>query len=278
MAGAPLLMTSALTVSYGGLVAVSAVDLEIHAGELVGLIGPNGAGKTTTIDAICGFAPHRGRVSFLGRDLSNAPPYVRARTGIARTWQSIELFDDLTIRENCEVAAAPTGVRTLVRDIVAPRWGRRSSAPADSQRSVADALERLGIAEDADRLPSELSSGHQKLAGVARALAASPRLLLLDEPAAGLDSTESIALGRQLRAVIDHRQAGREPMAALLIDHDTRLVFDVCDRIYVLDFGAIIAFGTPDEIRSDPAVIEAYLGLSPEAPATGSAPATGNGS
>ena len=267
MDGAPLLTTSSLTVSFGGLVAVSAVDLDVRPGELVGLIGPNGAGKTTALDAICGFAPHRGRVNFAGSDLSDSPSHVRARAGIARTWQSVELFDDLTIRENCEVAAEPAGLATLLGDLVAPLRGRRASSRtrATHVAAVDAALERVGLADDADCLPSELSSGHQKLAGVARALAASPRLLLLDEPAAGLDSVESVELGRRLRELMDLREGSGEPMAGLLIDHDTRLVFDICDRIYVLDFGSVIASGTPDEVRSDPAVIEAYLGLSGEA-------------
>ena len=247
----PVLAVAGLSVRYGGNLAVTAVDLEVCQGEIVGLIGANGAGKTTTIDAICGFVPHTGSVAVVGTDMSSARPHARARAGLARTWQSVELFEDLTVRQNCEVAARPGGARQLFGDVIKPRRSGRDEGLID------ESLALVGLGELAPRMPTELSHGQRKLAGVARALSGSPRVLLLDEPAAGLDRQESRLFGSMIRSVVDDRG-----LSALLVDHDTRLVFDVCDRVYALDFGIIVACGTPDEVRSDPRVVEAYLGVS----------------
>ena len=236
-----------ITVTFGGLRAVDDVSLEIRAGEIVGLIGPNGAGKTTFIDAVTGFVPSRGHVTLSNDDISTRSPYERARAGLARTWQSVELFDDLSARENVLVAAQPTTATTAIIDMVAPNRGN------DDER-VDAALALVGLGDVGDRRPTELTLGQQKLLGVARALAAHPTLLLLDEPAAGLSTQETETFGTYLRHV------AATDVACLLVDHDMSLVLAVCHRVYVIDFGRVIVQGTPTEVRHHPAVITAYLG------------------
>ncbi len=243
-----LLHTEQLAVTYGGVCALGGVDLDVVEGTLVGLIGPNGAGKTTFIDALTGFAPATGRVTFRGREVTDLGPQHRARLGLARTWQAVELFDDLSVRENLQVAAERQSVRALLSDLLRPRRSRAGEG-------VDPALAAVGVAHLADRHPGELSHGERKLVGVARALAASPSLVCLDEPAAGLDTAESRQLGARLRGIVE---AGT---TILLVDHDMGLVLDVCDRVVVLDEGTLIADGTPGEIQRSPEVVQAYLGV-----------------
>jgi len=259
--GPVLLEASGLTVSYGSHRAVDDVTLRIEPGTIVGLIGPNGAGKTTLVDALTGFVNHAGKVHFDGARLEG-PPHVRSRRGLARTWQSLELFDDLTASESLLVAADRPTVGSFVLDLVHPT--RTADGP-----EVRWALDLLGLAHVADRRPRELSLGQQKLLGVARALASDPKLVLLDEPAAGLDSNESRVLGERFVAMLEHG------ITVFLIDHDVDLVLDVCDYIYVLDFGRLVAEGPPSEIRHDENVIAAYLGRraeSAEPAGSGAAP------
>jgi branched-chain amino acid transport system permease protein len=226
--GPPVLRVTGLSVAFGGVHAVSDVTLEVGEGELVGLIGPNGAGKTTLVDAVSGFVRSAGRVELAGADIGGLRPHERARRGLARTWQSTELFDDLEVEENLTVAS---------RD-----------------GSAEQTLALVGMDWAARAMPAQLSMGQRKLVGVARALAARPRLLCLDEPAAGLDTRESEELGARLRTLADQGQS------MLLIEHDMRLVLGICDRVVVLEFGRVIAAGTPETVRQDPRVIAAYLG------------------
>jgi branched-chain amino acid transport system ATP-binding protein len=241
----PLLRANDVGVRFGGVHALGGVDLEVQEGQLVGLIGPNGAGKTTFVDAMTGFVPYTGRIELDGRDLARLPPHARARAGLARTWQSTELFDDLNVRENLAVAARRTSGRSGLR----LRW------PAATDVSTVD--ESLGLVElgwAGEMMPGDLSQGQRKVVGVARAIAMRPRLLCLDEPAAGLDTSESEELGQRLRRLAD----GGTSM--LLIDHDMGLVLGICDHVFVIEFGKLIAAGPADVVRRDPTVVTAYLG------------------
>lgn len=248
-----LLETSHLTVSFGGLKAVDDVGMRVEEGSLVGLIGPNGAGKTTFIDALTGFVPYSGVVEFAGRNIEGQVPHRRAQQGLARTWQSIELFADLSVRQNLKVAAEKGGVRTFLADLVWPCRKR------DTDDTVEEVLRQLQLEPVADRLPDELSNGQRKLVGVGRALVTRAPLILLDEPAAGLDTRESLQFATTLRSLVD------SGLSLLLIDHDMGLVLRVCDYIYVLEFGKLIAEGAPGDIRTNDRVITAYLGESAKA-------------
>ena len=244
-----LLETTAMAVTFGGLRAVDRVDITVPEGSLVGLIGPNGAGKTTFIDGITGFVPTTGRIVFDGHDLGGLAPHKRAALGLGRTWQSLELFDDLTVGENLHVAADRQTARNFLLDVFNP--GRKRE-----RKSVDAALDILGITDLASRMPNEISQGQRKLVSAARALAASPKLVCMDEPAAGLDTEESVQLGRGLRDIVDSGTSN------FLVDHDMGLVLNICDYIYVIEFGVKIAEGTPAEIKRNPQVIAAYLGES----------------
>jgi len=227
-----------LTVRYGGVVAVDDLSFDVDAGRIVGLIGPNGAGKTTAIDAISGFARAGGTVRISGVDVTTMRPHERIRAGLGRTFQAIELYDDLSVRENVTV-----GVTASTR--------RRTGNGDDD---LARVLELLGLIDVADRAAGELSQGQRQLVSIARALVGRPQVLLLDEPAGGLDTTESRWLAQRLRVV---RDSG---VTILMVEHDMSLVLTLCDEIHVLNFGKMIAHGTPAEIRANPTVAEAYLG------------------
>lgn len=245
----PLLDARGVTVNYGGVSANDNVNIRIETGTFVGLIGANGAGKTTFVDAVTGFTPlTSGTVLLDGDEISRVRPEERAQRGLVRTFQSLELFDDLSVWDNVLIACEPVSLWRLPRDLF------RRRLPGEVQERADWAIDTLGIRRFRDRLPQDLSNGQRKLVALARALAARPKLLLLDEPASGLDSTESRELGVVLRGLLDHG------ITVFMVDHDMSLVLSVCDEINVLDFGRIVASGTPAQIRTDPAVIAAYLG------------------
>lgn len=224
---------------FGGLRALHKVDLQLHAGEILGLIGPNGSGKTTLVNVITGIlAPTEGRVTVNGTVISGKPPHKVARAGVARTFQSVRLFTTLSVRENIELAAVSAG------------RGRKAA-----RSLAADLMERFGIRHLADAVSGSLAYGQERIVEIARALATGCSFLLLDEPAAGLNDQESEALLERLKGIPAEFDCGM-----LIIDHDMDLIMRLCHRLHVLNQGQTIASGTADQIRRDPVVIEAYLG------------------
>ncbi len=236
-----------LTVRHGGLVALDGVDLSVERGSIVGLIGPNGAGKSTFIDAVSGFVtPSGGTVAVDGRDLTTMSPAKRVRAGLCRTFQAVELFDDLTAEEHLLVAAPAPSWRSTITDVFWPK----SSRPT----AVEETLRLLGISDLRAARPAALSTAERQRLALGRAVVSSPHVVLVDEPAAGLDGTETAAMADLLRSIA---AAG---IAVLVVDHDMSLIMSVCDRVDVLDLGRRVASGTPEAVRRDPAVIDAYLG------------------
>ncbi|HET9730987.1 MAG TPA: branched-chain amino acid ABC transporter ATP-binding protein/permease, partial [Acidimicrobiia bacterium] len=243
------LTVSDLVVNFGGVVAVDRVSFAVEPGEVVGLIGPNGAGKTTILDVITGFtAAASGSVAFDRVAIDKWTVERRARAGIVRSWQAVELFEEMTVRENLLVAADDQSPRRYVADLVRP--GRPAPTPL-----MHDVIDEFGLRDVLDVRPSALPHGVARLVGIARALVTEPAVLLLDEPAAGLDTNESAELGHAIREM-----ARRRGIGVLVIEHDVALILQICDRVVALDFGRKIAEGTPEEISHDALVIEAYLG------------------
>lgn len=236
-----LLSVEEVAVRFGGVMALEDVEIDADLGHVTGLIGPNGAGKTTCFNVITGLQePTRGRIRIDGKDVTRARAHRRARLGVGRTFQRLEVFGSLTARENVLVAAE-----------IKRRWSHDRSSPREITEQVID---RVGIRDFAEERCDSLPTGRARLVELARTLATRPRLLLLDEPGSGLDTTETESFGDLLVAL------ATDGLAILLVEHDVELVMRVCRRIHVLDFGRVIAQGTPDEVRSDPRVKAAYLG------------------
>ncbi len=249
-----LLKATKLSKVFGGLRAVSNFEVDIAPGELVGLIGPNGAGKTTAFNLLTGvYEPTEGQIEFDGKSVVGLKPYQITQRGIARTFQNIRLFADLSVLDNVKIAYHFHVKYGLMESLF--RIGRYHNEEAEIEEKAIKFLEIFQLADKKDEIAKNLPYGEQRRLEIARALAAQPKLLLLDEPAAGMNPQETQQLMEMIRWIKKEFN-----LTILLIEHDMSLVMGVCERIYVLDYGSIIAQGTPQEIKNNPRVIEAYLG------------------
>jgi len=250
----PLLKVESVGIQFGGLKAVSEVNMEINQGELIGLIGPNGAGKTTFFNLLTGvYVPTEGSISLNNLNLRKLPPYKINQKGISRTFQNIRLFGDLSVIDNVKVAYHSLSKHSILSSIIRlPNhfWGEK-----EIEEKAIDFLKIFNLDIYKDELAKNLPYGQQRRLEIARALAAKPQLLLLDEPAAGMNPQETKELMNLISFIRE-----KFNLTVLLIEHDMSLVMGVCERIYVLDHGQLIAHGKPEEIRNNPKVIEAYLG------------------